>query len=732
MLNETWRLHQALEKLKIATDLQHPLIKPLPGSAKHILRIRLAKDGLVSDVEAIPEDERSGLWRIVQSSDGSFPVVAVNQPVLIAPGVKKDNISALASSFETCPYMLVCRQDWPWADARRKAATLLRKLRRKNEAEGFVQLIKRFSRATKIPGKLLSEIANAGLILLRQGKLTSPKELGELLIGPQTTRSGKSGKMSLMLVFDLGLNDGSIYSASLRSLVLNVLPTNLKRERQTRTRKLSGSSADQPKERSAFGGDGILLKEPFPQVKLPILGGYFPLFSMHSDGQAAKCNKRYGLTEFKGVPITAPQSRDMQDALTWLVTREEGTTWRGVASGKFEMDARTHKKKEKRDLLIAYVDEKPILDAKTASYFGSGGNITQSKFEVDAKAVCVALDGALQEYPKSKLNLFLIRKVSDGQAQIALAESPSVKDVLEAATCWQTSAIQNVPNVTLYLQPGRTFDKKPLPAVDNACPLTPYPDQIVRILANQWVRDGSSPKNRAGKLQKPDHAVVGPGLVEVLHLMLRMEGKWEPATKRMLDLLIQRITPLLIGIFGAQHAYGPRQAQGVHEPFFDYPRESRETALRAIAVLGILLDALESRKESYMKEAPYQVGQVLALADTLHKDYCIVVRRGQLPNSLIGTALMRRALDNPAGAIADLSERMMEYIRWAKVAQVSYEWPQDDQRRIAVNEARKKLRQYQPLTERMGSTVLPTECNDVMKAQLLLGFLATPPEEEND
>ena len=133
-----------------------------------------------------------------------------------------------------------------------------------------------------------------------------------------------------------------------------------------------------------------------------------------------------------------------------------------------------------------------------------------------------------------------------------------------------------------------------------------------------------------------------------------------------------------------------------------------------------------------MKDAPYQVGQVMSLADTLHKDYCIVVRKGQLPNSLIGTSLMRRALDSPASALADLSERMMEYIRWAKIAQVSPGWPKEDQRRIAVNEARKKLRQYRPLADRLGTSDLPTECNDVMKAQLLLGFLASPPAEKQN
>jgi len=312
---------------------------------------------------------------------------------------------------------------------------------------------------------------------------------------------------------------------------------------------------------------------------------------MHSDGQAAKCNRRYGLTEYTVAPVNVQESLNMQDALNWLVTRSEGTTWRGVASGKFEVDPRTHKKREKRDLLLVYVDEKPELDARTASYFGSGSEITEAQFEVDAKAVCDALDGVVREYPQSKLNLFLIRKVSDGQAQVALAEAPPVKDVLKAAEWWQQAGRDNVPDVSMYL-PEETSNDQKLSAVDDARPLAPHPDQVVRLLSHQWVRNGALPQGSRGKPQKASQEIVGPGLGEVLALMkLRMEGKCETAAMRMVDLVIRRLGPLLIGVFGAQHAYGPRRAEGQHEPF---PRTSRNTALRAVALIGILLDALGS------------------------------------------------------------------------------------------------------------------------------------------
>ncbi len=142
-----------------------------------------------------------------------------------------------------------------------------------------------------------------------------------------------------------------------------------------------------------------------------------------------------------------------------------------------------------------------------------------------------------------------------------------------------------------------------------------------------------------------------------------------------------------------------------------------------------------------MENAPYQVGQVLALADTIHKDYCVVVRKGNLPNSLIGTGLMRRALDSPAAALADLAERMIEYLRWAKTAAPPKppessmpEQEQKRQRRMrrAYFETCDALKLYQPLAFNLANAVLPIECTDIMKAQLLLGFLASPPESGDD
>lgn len=750
MLSETWRLLQGLERSDIKRVRKHKRVQT-PGRTLPCLRVCLDKDGKVASVQDIVDDNWPS-WTVMEGNQSSFPVVRLQEPLLDmerghegwtklgydekgnrrrppADHVRLSSLEELLKSIRARE--LSGKVKTLWRRLRDQKAKELADCAKHDDLQlKTVQLFaERFEQAAKVPGLFLRQVAEKTMESLRQGRLTAIDAVEQLMVGkgPPDAR-GKLPAVTVQLAFDIEETEDHVlplYSKSVKNRLIEVLP-------QDPFWKRGSAGQDQPEMTGidALTGQPAKLEErTFPKVDLPVPSAVrrgkrigrkrFPLVSMFSE---ARCNIRYGMRDARVFPLAQIRSTHLKEALEEITADERREkTWQHVASGRFE--TRNGRKIEKPDLLIAYVEEKPMLDAKTAGYFGRGQTVTEAKFEVDAEAVCQALRGIVREKPHSRLNLFLIREVSKGQAQVVLAESPTVKDVLDAAERWQR-AMQNIPAVTLYLQPGKTPDKEDIPEVRDARPLAPYPDQVVQLLSHQWVGDGS------GEQQKAKRAVIGSGLGEVLGLMLRMEGKWEPAASRMLELLIRRVGPLLIGVFGTKHSYGPRQTQGKQEPFFDYRRESRETALQAVAAFGILLDAFGSRKENYMKEAPYQVGQVLALADTLHKDYCIVVRKGQLPNSLIGTSLMRRALDNPASALADLSERMMEYIRWAKVAQVSQDWPQDDQRRIAVNEARKKLRQYQPLTERLGASDLPTECNDVMKAQLLLGFLASPPAEE--
>lgn len=751
MLNEVWRLCQALKRSKTEPARKHKRVYQ-PGRKSPCLRVSLGVQGEVVSIFDVTEEEWPSLWTVMEGNQNSFPVVRIQKPLLNIdrtheawsklgydergnrhrPPDDQSRLACLEDLAKNIPIRSLEKKEirklWERL-INRKAAELV-ECSKGHDQMRVVQLLgERFQRVERNPAVFIENIVRRALERGRQGRLKSIDAVEQLLVGKgPPDDKGKIPPVTVQIAFDIENNISQIpplYSEQILKLIIEHLPQTPsweKKSGQTGIDALSGEHAE-------------LEEKNFPKVDLPVPSSRpgnrigrkrFPISSMFS---AARCNRRYGMTDAQVFPLARTRAMQLKEALEEITADDRREkTWQHVASGRF--DNHNGRKLEKMDLLIAYVDEKPKLDEKIARYFGQGSSIMAAKFEEDAAAVCAALRGIVREKSHSRLNLFLIREVSRGQSQVVLAESPPVARVLEAAERWQKAVRDNVPEVRMDL-PLQTIKGQRFPAVPGAKPLAPYPDQVVRLLSHQWVRDGSSAKPKGGgKPQEPRHEVIGPGLGDVLALMLRMEGKWESAAKHMLDLLIRQTAPLLIGVFGAQHAYGPRKEQGKPEPIDDYPRSSRATALQAVAVFGILLDAFELRKENYMENAPFQVGQVLALADTLHKDYCVVVRKGQLPNSLIGTSLMRRALDSPAGALADLSERIIEYVRWAKTAQIVDSWSQNEKIAGAVNEARKKLRQYESLADKLGKCELPRETDDIMKAQLLLGFLASQPDED--
>ena len=211
---------------------------------------------------------------------------------------------------------------------------------------------------------------------------------------------------------------------------------------------------------------------------------------------------------------------------------------------------------------------------------------------------------------------------------------------------------------------------------------------------------------------KPTHEVGGTSLAEVLDLMLRKPGKWEPAAHHMLDLTVRRLGPLLVGVFGAMHT-------GEMRYWEDYPVLSREIALRAVSTLGILLDTIGRRKEMYMSGTAFLVGRLLSLADTLHREYCKHVRGGDIPPQLIGNGLMPAAADNPKDAVDRLRERMMPYKAWADKGD-------GEEYRLA----KWAVGQMGQVCQRLSELELSTETDQAFRAELFLGYMARPPADQ--
>jgi hypothetical protein len=79
MLNEIWRLRQALEKTGIKLTRKNPRVQT-PGRTWPCLRICLDENGKVSSVQDIGDDDWPS-WTIMEGKMNSFPVVRVQEPI---------------------------------------------------------------------------------------------------------------------------------------------------------------------------------------------------------------------------------------------------------------------------------------------------------------------------------------------------------------------------------------------------------------------------------------------------------------------------------------------------------------------------------------------------------------------------------------------------------------------------------------------------------------------------
>ncbi len=711
MLSETYLLWQALDRADVNIPREHPRVKSPGKTSGPCLRIRLDKYGITKEVEIITDDEWPGLWTVREGNQNSFPVVRITQPLLNVdrkseiwralgfdekskrkkpPEVKK-RLSTLENAFKKVPHQFSDKSTQDWKRLSLKAEELLRYAKDADEASVALRAFaERFQKASADPKKLLEEMARLSLQRLGEARLDAIDPVELLLVGKGPADDNeKRPPFTVQLAFDLTDERTfklRLYSNEVRRRVKVILPVD-----QDPGDKKNGRENKHPGKGCAYSDEHRLRTGTFPKVYLPALKKEFPLVSMFSE---AGCNKRYGLTDSLVVPVGEETALLMQDALTWIVNADRrGKTWRSVANGKFEMGQ--GRKKESFDLLIVYVDGKPEIHANIADLFGTDESEQQKQFEVDAQAVCKALEGVVKERPGSKLNLFLLRKASEGQAHVVVAESLSVEEVLDAAKRWQRAAT-NVPDVILPL-PGKAGEK-----TIQARPRVPYPDQIVRLLSEQWVVNGL----RSNKTE-------GIGLGEVLYLMLRKPGKWQHIAQRMLDLTVRRLGPLLQGVFGATHTDDNEHRR-------NYPPRSLETALRAVTTTGILLDAIGRRKEAYMSGTAFLIGRLLSLADTLHREYCRHVRDGSIPPQLIGNALMPAAADNPRDAVDRLRERMMIYQAWATKADGE-----------GYGLAKWAVGQIGKVCQQLSELGLPIETDQAFRAELFLGYMARPGSEKD-
>jgi hypothetical protein len=699
MLSEGYDLFRNLTETGFHIPKTHRDVQK-PG--KHPgYRVRLAGDGFPQIVEEVDRESMGSLWYHMEGKMNAFPVVKIQDALLSVPtddalrkkldSLKRTDqtqrLKLLREAIDTRDLQFSKHDEQAWERLRIKARGWLDIF--SDTDENYVALplmLRRFVEPAASPAELLRRVCQLIVQRLEQGPLQDGALAEKLLVGvPDKKRPEKPAKAEVPLVLDIVEPDYpvSITDSKMRSYVICRLRAGEKTDP-------NGICALQRIPRP-------LLKRRFPSPNLGSLGPT-KLFSKNKD---TPCEFRYlkRMEDWedasKSFPIDQRLSEDIAAGLSTLtVSKRKGKTWRMVANGKWEGTGRN--KKEKKDLLLVYCEGQPVISDEAADTFGCDEGEKRDQFENDARALCRALEGIIKYRPQSRLDLLLIGRADKGKKQVLMHMTLTPQELFDAAERWQQGVRENLPTVTLPLPPEERGQK----AIEGQ-PLPPYPDRVVRLLSSEWVRGGTD-----------ELKLEGPALRQVLDMMLRSPGKWREAAQNILDLTVRRIGPLLVGVNAAFHSGGKVQIEKFKPP-------AREAALRAAALLGILLDALARKKEVYMNDTAFQLGRLLALADTLPREYCVHVRKGSIPPQLIGNALMPAAADNPEDAIDRLRERINIYQAWAMKSS-------GDEYRLA----KWAVGQMGDICHAI-KRPLPTKTDQAFRAELFLGYMARTPKEND-
>ena len=438
----------------------------------------------------------------------------------------------------------------------------------------------------------------------------------------------------------------------------------------------------------AFTGQSLELQDKFPGGPKVAELGNLKLFSVNTNEVQALL--RYGLKGSEAFPVAAALVQKMSDALLHLACEDKrGISCRAIPSAQ----------PDKRDLLIAYIEGELGFQEQMAEMFGGeAGTFSDADFAEIARPVIESLEGKVAANPNLNVRLLAFCPIDKAKKQISLNRSFRVVDVIRAATGWQAGA-RNVGEVSVWF-----YDKAAKQSVFRS-QTTPCPLELASTANRVWSSDA-----KGGFTSNFQRAMSSADAYDVFMADSPLARQ---KTERGLALLVQRMSAVLVALGAVRTT---REWSGLSEPV-------RWHSLKTIALFGILLRQLGHHKQTFMQEPITQIGRLLALADSLHQQYCKHVRKGESPSQLIGNALFNTALEQPVFALARLAERLTPYQAWARTFQ-------SDDPNAGVGLVKYFLGEIATCTVAIRIEELPARMSDADKAKLLLGYLADHSKNE--
>jgi hypothetical protein len=429
----------------------------------------------------------------------------------------------------------------------------------------------------------------------------------------------------------------------------------------------------------AFGASYSDMGETMPSVRLTP-GFEVVLRSMFRE---QVCQYRYGNADDASFPISRVNRAAAKTALEWIVRPDkENVTWL-----KIDKDA----------MLFVYPDKLPQVLPKFAGLFG-GGNAdkdskakNESRFEALAEQFITAFNKIKPQDRPENIRIFALQQIPPAlskRAKVIFTRNLSADGLIHSITEWRCGC-SNLPDKA---QVG---------------PDIPFPLDTSKIVNKVWKQDGT----RAD----------GKNAVKHLHYYQGMELLLDEPQESFLLRVLHAVTTHSLGLvlFVADNL--PRckkAAKDIHKE-----NMLKEEIGRLCPLLGLLLYKSDIKKECYMHDVAYLLGQVLKISDALHELYCEIKREGDVPPQLVGNSVFVAASETPVRSLALLGTRMMPYLAWAR----QYRSQKKDKSDLVGW----FLSRYEVITPQLHLKLTENvRFGDLEKAQLFIGYLAELPKSD--
>lgn len=458
------------------------------------------------------------------------------------------------------------------------------------------------------------------------------------------------------------------------------------------TRAGSGTASATDTAPDAYGRAATGADEKFADVIVPGLGKVI-LRAMTKD---APCQYRYGKADANSFLVGKDSRERAKSALEYLTQAgRKGKTWQYRGGSLFLF----YPEQELSVLNDSAIADLCSLPDDEDDAFAAVAN-KAATFEARAERIAAALESKPRE-SEIPVHLIVLRKPDGHRTKLVAHHTFTMQHFVDSAKTWVAGA-KACPPIT-FSRWGKAKGQR-----NDIVPEPPFPYQVTSWLNTFWVRGDEN----QGKFKtfSPEDALT---------LLLASDGTQTQMARRALRHALAGWAGFLIVAGAREHALTILKAG-----------DKRAAALSSLpAILALLLFKSESHlsREHIMASPAFLVGRLLALADSLHYQYCQGVRNGQVPGQLLGNALMATALETPQAALALYAQRILPYQAWAR----TYKAPAADSPEALVKaKAISKARHLRGLLAETCSEVslldIPERASDSDKVQLILGYLAEP------